>query len=246
MQKYKFSPGIFGTVITLIGVTLFCSLALWQFGRATEKEELQEMIEQRLAQPAFSYKGDILDLNEMKYRLVSAKGHFESTHQLLLDNIVFEGKPGYEAITPFRLENGSYVLVNRGWVPQGAYRDQLPDIDLQARPRTITGRIEQHKSRPVVGGDTPRTDASNRWRYVDTELFAEESGISTPGFIIRLDSQDPDAYRQQESRFDAKVGMHIGYAVQWAAFALFALGTWIGVSFRTRNGKPEKTRNELT
>ncbi len=235
IKKYQFKAGLFGTAIALIGTGVFVSLALWQLGRADEKRDLQALVEHRLAQPATEYTGGELDLTKMQYRQLRLNGRFENSHQVLLDNIVLEGKPGYDVITPFLLDNGSYVLVNRGWIAQGRLRDELPDINVDNDPLTITGKVEKHRSRPVIAGDSPKYDESNRWLYIDTRFYQTQSGLEVPDFVIRLAPKSSAAYRSNENTYDAKVGMHIGYAIQWAAFALIAFGTWLGLSFKRRD-----------
>ena len=61
-------------------------------------------------------------------RAIELSGTFEPWHQFLLDNRSHAGQPGYEVLTPFLTADGRRMLVNRGWVPFGGYRDRLPDV----------------------------------------------------------------------------------------------------------------------
>ena len=50
------------------------------------------------------------------------------SRQILIDNMVNGERAGYFVITPFALQGGGWVLVNRGWVPLGASRAERPAI----------------------------------------------------------------------------------------------------------------------
>ncbi len=65
-----------------------------------------------------------------RFRRIAVSGRFEPSRQFLLDNRSHAGKPGYEVLTPFVLDDGQRILVNRGWVPFRGYRDQLPDVSM--------------------------------------------------------------------------------------------------------------------
>lgn len=235
LKKYQFRPGFVGTIIAFIGTGCFLALMFWQLGRADEKRDLQTLIDDRLNKAAVIYQGGPLNLDEMRYRELKMSGQFKASKQVMLDNIVFEGKPGYEVITPFLLDSGKYVLINRGWVPQGQLRSSLPNIDINAKPVSISGRVEKHRSRPViVSDDMPIHDDQKRWLYINRDIYKKFSGLELPDFIVRLNRNNPGVYQTSDTPFDAKVAMHIGYAIQWGAFGLIAFGTWLGVSFKSR------------
>ena len=51
---------------------------------------------------------------------VSVAGQFDPAHEILLDNRVLNGKPGYQVVTPLKMDGTElYVLVDRGWVARG-------------------------------------------------------------------------------------------------------------------------------
>ena len=54
---------------------------------------------------------------------------------ILLDNKVHGGTAGYYVLTPIRLaDGGAIVVVNRGWIAQGASRTLRPPILRCAAP----------------------------------------------------------------------------------------------------------------
>ena len=82
--------------------------------------------------------------------------------QILLDNMPSaDGRPGYRVLTPFRrTTGGALLLVDRGWVPLGDSREQLPALDVPDDAREITGRLD----RPPVPGLRMREAVVGRCR----------------------------------------------------------------------------------
>src|SRR6202034_3263269 len=84
-----------------------------------------------------------------RYAQVRLQGSYDGAHQFLLDNMSHNGQPGYEVLTPLRLNDGRIVVVNRGFVPLTASRRQLPDVRIDVTaPQTPTGRLDDL---PVAG-----------------------------------------------------------------------------------------------
>jgi len=50
--------------------------------------------------------------------------------------------------------------------------------------------------------------------------------------LMLLGPESTYGYKRQWPQPEDKSGMHIGYAIQWSAFALIALGTFLGLSFK--------------
>ena len=61
-----------------------------------------------------------------QFQRVSLQGRFDAAHQFLLDNRSYEGRPGYEVLTPLLRTAGDVALIDRGWVPFSGLRSRLP------------------------------------------------------------------------------------------------------------------------
>ena len=76
-------------------------------------------------------------------RRCACSGQYEPGHQFLLDNMSHGGRAGYQVLTPFRLEDGRLLLVNRGWLPlPDERRERLPDLSAAG------ARRDQHRRPP--------------------------------------------------------------------------------------------------
>jgi surfeit locus 1 family protein len=88
--------------------------------RAAQKAELQTAFAERFQLPPTPLaEVDPAD-SANRYRHVVAAGRYDNAHQLLLDNQVRDGRPGYHALTPLRLRDGTAILIDRGWLPLGS------------------------------------------------------------------------------------------------------------------------------
>jgi surfeit locus 1 family protein len=209
-------------------------LGFWQLRRAEQKEQLQNAFE-RGQQSTLTLTAENMVAVE-RYQQVRAAGHYLSARQILLDNMPSaQGRPGYRVLTPFVLASGPVLLVDRGWIPMGD-RDSLPSLDVEESARTITGRIAQ-LPRPGLRMGEQRQDAGGDWPRVLNfpEQTTVEATLEQPvaPHILLLDPTNADGFERQwniHSRFSPD--KHIGYAVQWFAFAVCAIVIFLIVSFK--------------
>lgn len=136
-----FNPGWKMTIFTLTFAPLLFGLGQWQLGREQEKIQLQIIYESRMKVPAVEIDEIDWSQADLNFVKVKASGRFESERVYLLDNKIHEGKVGYEIIDPFVTDSGQTVLVNRGWIAQGASRSELPPIPLLEGKVEIEGSI---------------------------------------------------------------------------------------------------------
>ncbi|OUS01817.1 hypothetical protein A9Q81_09620 [Gammaproteobacteria bacterium 42_54_T18] len=240
-MPYTFKPTFSLSVFCLILFGVFLSLGIWQVNRVEEKELQQHVIDQRTEQHPLSLNQsptpDILP-----YTKATATGKYRESEQFLLDNIIQNGKPGFYVITPFEIEDtDDVILVNRGWVAQQKVRLDLPKVTINSSNQTLHGTLAKPRSKPVILGniDSPISDTPPLWYYMDAEHFEKTVGYSILPLILRLASTstaNPDSpLIRQWPKFEAKTGMHIGYAIQWFVFALFVLIAFFGTSFKKKN-----------
>ena len=222
---------------------MFIQLGLWQLRRAEQKQQLQDAFA-RGQQSTLTLTAENIGAVE-RYQQVRAEGHYRSARQILLDNMPSaQGRPGYRVLTPFALASGPVLLVDRGWIPMGD-RGSLPSLDVEESARTITGRID-HLPRPGLRMGEQRPDAGEGWPRVLNfpEQASLEATLEQPvaGRILLLDATNADGFERQwniKSRFSPD--KHIGYAVQWFAFAVCAIVIFLIMSFKRESAARPQT-----
>jgi surfeit locus 1 family protein len=224
----RFAPRPLPTVFAVAAVVLFVALGNWQLGRAEEK--------QRLA-GNFTAAGPAVDWRRVRddaprYQRVSLHGHYDPTHQFLLDNTSVESVAGVQVLTPFLLDDGSAVIVNRGWLPFGATRQDLPAVDVDAEPRTVVGRIDELPRPGIWLKAPPATGWPRLVQYPKMAELADALGRPLAPRQVLLDPGVPDGYTRAWTVTGTTADRHLGYAVQWFAFAAVAAALWFVLSFR--------------
>src|SRR5207244_3970484 len=112
-------------------------------------------------------------------------GEYDAAHQLFIDNKVHAGRPGFHVVAPLRLAASSrYVLVDRGWIAQGARRSDLPVVPPPEGNVPVIGRVTLPPQHYVElprqrAADTGAAGAGLRragHRFVHGVLLAAPSG----------------------------------------------------------------------
>jgi surfeit locus 1 family protein len=209
----KYAPPVAG----LIFIAVFVSLALWQLDRAAEKTALLELFD---SDAPYSSVSDYNSLNE--FDRIQVDGAFLVDRQILIDNIVQNGRPGYFVITPFKPSSRQpLLLVNRGWTPKISFAGVLPEIDVNANIRTVrglAGRLPRVGIRPgdAFEGSTgwPRVSVYPNLDEVATQL--EETVLPV---VLLLAADDEDGFVRSWQPNVSGPAMHYGYAFQWSAMA---------------------------
>lgn len=233
---------MFSIVLTVLGMALFIRLGFWQLDRAEQKQALlaQYEVGQRSQVEITPQNADRLS----RYQRVRVSGHFDASHQILLDNMPSHtGRPGYRVLTPLQSSAG-WLLVDRGWLPLGATRAILPDISVSDAERNLTGTMDALPRAGLQLADPP-FDASAPWPRVLS--FPAQSALEQqlgrkliPGVLL-LDASQPDGYeRVWEAHLGFKPERHIGYAVQWFALASAAAIIFLLMGFRTKKATDER------
>jgi surfeit locus 1 family protein len=235
-----FEPRLFTTLLAIGLFAMLVSLGRWQLHRAAEKRALYDSfaVAQVAAQPI-----DLRSAKVPRYSRVLAVGSFDETRQILIDNMVEGDRAGYFVITPFALQGGGWVLVNRGWVPLGKTRADRPAIPVGGTLRTIRGRADNLPSPGIkMGVPAPLAPpypvvAAYPTRAEVARLLAESNWTSATDLIL-LDADQPDGYVRNWSPPGFPPLRHIGYAVQWFGLAL-ALGViYVVTNFRRTKDVP--------
>ena len=223
-------------VLVFLGFfSLFAVLGVWQVQRALEKRGIEMRINARSQSSARTLDDTAVnwDVQQSEYQKIKVEGEFLSTGQILVDTILMDGRAGYHVVSPLRIAGSErYILVNRGWVEQGESRQQLPEVVLPAGTVSLEGVVRTPSALPFVESSTVPLSLDERfsvWLYLDLEKYADESTVDILPFAMLQNNDSGDALVREWPAYRAKVAMHIGYALQWFAFALIVTLIFIGI-----------------
>ncbi len=230
---------------------IFAALGFWQLERLQEKEALIASVDQRMHLPPLAMPPMTewvgLDPEVYNFRPVTLTGHFSSDGSVLVFTSLSESRgkfagPGYWVMTPFVIETGGTVFVNRGFVPQTSGPQFAAPTTMPAGPVTLTGLA----LRPEASGPfTPGADAKNHLEWVrdPVRLAALVAPALAPfaGITIDLPAGEPGALPQGGETVVEFPNNHFGYALTWFGFALLTPALLVLWVWRQRQGaKPQK------
>ena len=228
-MQFKPSPGL---SVSLFAITVACLwLGNWQLERKEEKLVLFDQFENA---PLLSI--EVALKQDQHFSRVEAYGHFDDTRHVLLDNKIQNGRTGVHVLTPFFLNNGATILVNRGWLPLPPDRRTLPPVPTVKSVRTINGILKK------PGTDGPRLGqpdelVTDKWpqliTYLDLETVSDALDTPLHPWLVQLDPAEPGGFEGRQWKA-AVMGpeVHGAYAFQWFALALATIIIWLTMGVR--------------
>jgi cytochrome oxidase assembly protein ShyY1 len=209
----------------------FYILSPWQFGRNAQRSAQNTEVTNAVNDPAVPVR-QLLSIGQEpaakdNWREVTMSGRYLPAAETVARLRQVNDNPAYEVLTPFRLDDGSVLLVDRGWVAPN--NGQIPSYaPAPTRPVTLTVRMHPEES---DAHRAPLTEQGHREVYsINTRTVSERTGVHIePGYFTLVDNQPGVLNVLPLPQVDS--GPFLSYALQWIAFgvmALFGLGyfTW--------------------
>ena len=234
------------TLLVLAGGALCVRLGIWQLDRLEGRRAFNAHIEAMwAAKPITLTERPSADLTTMEYRAVIAKGTYDFENQVALRNQYYENQYGYHLLTPLLLDDGSALLVERGWIPSDG-NDSPASWRKYDQPGRVAleGQIRLGQTKPDLGGVPDPTLAPGQtkldfWNIVNFERISQQLPYPLLDVYVQpnvdpADGTPPIPYQPQ---IELTEGPHFGYALQWFAFTGILV---LGYPFYLRKQLKEK------
>lgn len=226
--KILFSAGM------LVLTAAFTVLGIWQVQRLFWKLDLISTVESRVhaapvPAPTESEWPAVTEQDD-EYRHVTANGAYLDTETLV--QAVTEYGAGFWVMTPLKQDDGTIILVNRGFVPTD--KKAPADRSLPDGPIQVTGLLRM--SQP--GGAFLRSNdpEAGRWYSRDVAaIAATDSLIKVAPYFIDAQAGPSDGSLPIGGLTVIKFrNSHLAYALTWGVLALMSLA---GFVYGVRSGK---------
>lgn len=239
-------------ILLIVLVMAAClRLGVWQLDRLGQRRaEIDRIRGQQELPPVRLNKLEITP--SLAYRRANVEGEFDPQGQILLENQSLDGQAGYHLITPLRIaQSESGILVDRGWIPfETGISADLDEFE-SAGMITVAGILMPSVDQPGVGfladpvsdsGGTPL----GSWRFLTIELIQRQVDFPLVPLILVQSEPPPtgSGLPQPDPRLELDEGPHLGYAIQWFAFATIALiggGLWVRRNYLDTRSEDRKT-----
>ena len=236
MLRTLLAPRMLLSHLLVLVVAAGCVVAgSWQWERLQEAREHNALAEERMAAEPVALEelaAGTVDADELEHRRVHATGTFRPHEEVVQRNQSHHGNQGLFVLTPFELDDGTPVLVNRGWVPTDLDEPPLEEAPPPEGEVEITGLLQPSVGQPGFGATDPEEGRLERIFHADTERLDQQ--VEGPLFPMVLRMQDP---APPDGDLPLVLGdpqldeaNHLSYALQWFSFAALALltyGVWL-------------------
>lgn len=215
-------PALWITLGALLFVGAFTALGAWQWSRGVAREVQWAQYAAAAGTPV-PIAGRAVAGTPVFAR-VAIEGHYDPLRQVLLDNRLHGGRSGYEVLTPFVANDGTVILVDRGWVEFSGYRERLPEVAMAeaAGTQRVSGRLSPLPTPGLAAGRAPPAPGPGWPKVTSYPDFAQLSAaLGTPlaPQLLLLDAEAPDGYVREWRAPGLEPARHYSYAVQWWAMA---------------------------
>jgi surfeit locus 1 family protein len=246
----RLSPLLRWSFVALMAAltVVFVYLGVWQMERLAEKEALIDVVAERLHLPPSPVppvaQWPTLDLEKLNYAPVSLTGSFRHEQAVTVFTSLSTAKgpasgPGYWLMTPFVLDAGGTVFVNRGFIPQRLQEAALNDPGAPQGDITVTGLVRPPE---VAGLFVPEADTSNRVEWVRDPVrlahMVDPALAPFAPFYVDEVAGTPGVLPQGGETIVEFPNNHLGYALTWFGFAILTpimLGFWLWRQRRSAN-----------
>ena len=201
------------TIFVFFSIILFCSLGTWQIYRLQWKVDLINEINNGLnSEPVFYSNTNIKNYQKVKF-----SGIFDFEKQIYLYSLNKKGKPGYDIITPLKINSNEILLINRGWIQKD--RKDSKNIN-KVESNSYVGILKKiTKPNPFK----PDNDIENNiWYSLKLTDLEDFTGYKLSNFVLFLQNNQNNLVENKIVSPDLP-NNHLKYALTWYSVALSIL-----------------------
>ena len=237
-QKFFFKPVFWPTVFFVFSFIILISLGTWQVKRLIWKNDLISFYLKQSTNNIINLHKENFVSEEIEYRKVRLTGKFLNKKEVHITGKTYEGNAGFHVVTPFLMQNGNYVLVNRGWVSENYKEAKSRSFSLINEETSVIGLIRYPQKK---GYFVPENEPDNGfWFTIKPTEIKKHLKIDKETFIIKF---YVDALRQ-EKKINLPIGIkekinirnqHLSYAITWYSLAIVLMIIYL--SYHYSEGK---------
>ncbi len=235
------------TLLVIAAMAVMARLGVWQLERREQRIARNADLVAKLEAAPVSLNEAALaatwplpeDRSAVRNVQAEAAGEYDFANQMLLVQQNYRDMPGAHLVVPLVLAGTDQaVLVDRGWIPfdevQSGHWQQYDDPH---GPVTISGRVQPSQILPSRAAEqagsnpAPPQQPEEEWYRIDIDAIQGQVPYQLlPVYLLEAPGPQGNIalpYRI-EPEVDLSEGPHLGYALQWFAFAIVAGVVYIG------------------
>jgi cytochrome oxidase assembly protein ShyY1 len=240
VYRFLLSPRwLAGAALAIAAAVVMVMLGNWQLHRYQERSAINARIDAAdsaqavpltsvLAAPTAAGAAGSSPGKRVAWTKVTVAGRYDPAHEIQARGRTVDGDVGFEIVTPLVLDDGTAVLVDRGWVPapEGGAVAAPTVPPAPTGPVTVVGQVHLSESRPTP---VEHRDGRLDTRRISVPRLAREMPYPVYGAYLLLTDQtpaaDPAFARVPIDHEDS--WQNAGYTVQWWLFAAMTLFAYV-------------------
>ncbi|WP_329598971.1 SURF1 family protein [Streptomyces pseudovenezuelae] len=242
------------TLVALLLIPTMIRLGIWQMHRYETRTARNQLVADALsATPVpverMTSPGHAVTTHD-RYRRVTAKGHFDPDDEVVVRRRTnSDDEVGYHVLTPFVLDDGKVLMVNRGWIPaNGPSQTAFPEVPAPPKGEiTVTGRLMPDETTAASGIKNLKGLPDRQVMLINSEQEAERLGATVLGGYIAQTAPEPKGDSPEliggnPGKEDA--ALNYAYAIQWWLFSVGVPIGWVVLVRRELRDRREKAEQE--
>lgn len=201
-------------------------LSNWQLNRRIQIVKVIERVERNYDHQRVRLDLMVPQLRDFKmsreYRRVWLAGSYLPKKTVLIRNRPLDGIQGFQVVTPFRLESGEIILMDRGWVPTGDSPAVPAFLPLpSSQPQLVVGRLKATEPKDS------RTAPNRQTLSINSQAIAKQVNLAgqpiySGAYLLLEQESIVSRTGKLSSKPSLNEGNHLSYAFQWVIFAVMA------------------------
>ena len=184
-EQKKISKSL--VIATISVFIILIILGTWQANRLEWKEGLISKYQAELKRIPITL-ADLPSVKPKKFRRVQVIGKYLHRLQIFVGPKPYRGNAGWHVVTPFQLETGDIILINRGWVPLSFRNNLEAKIEKRNNKSAVVGVINWPRKRNYF--DPVNIPEKNQWFRVDTAAIANKLHLkNVPSYWISINKK---------------------------------------------------------
>lgn len=230
------------TLLVALASVSMVFLARWQWQRHQERADFNEQVRDNSQMPAESLDAVLAQQSDgidAEWRSATVTGTYLPSPRFQVVNRSQNGQPGRNDAAALLLDDGTVLLVNRGFVVLGDDIPPLPTGEV-----TLTGQVRRSEQRRRGQPADDRDQQLTAIRRIDLDVLAGQFDEQLQPVYIQVLSAEPPQPDGLQPITPPSLdgGTHLSYTVQWIIFSIAAVVGWVFAVRRSARSQPRATR----
>ena len=239
LQRLRAAGLVWPVALALPALALLVGLGTWQMQRKAWKEDLIAQIAARIHEPPVAFAElEKRPAGSLEYARARVRGTFRHEGEQLLWEPDPRQGPGYHVYTPLRLDDGRYILVNRGYVTETRKSPALRPEGQISSTVEVVGLLRAPIARAMFSPDHDLRTGVWYWRDLDGMTRAALGADAGKAVRYAIDAEatpaNPGGWPQGGVTRLTLPKRHLEYALTWyglaatliGVLAVFLIGRW--------------------